>query len=99
MAWGALAFIQLPVGQGVYLSLNSWHILGYVIPNHAASYCWPAALLPRAFLTWYDLVHLCYFRVAESILEEGEVILQGFDLGLQYYGIGVSDGLVDGLFG
>lgn len=98
MTRGELTLVQLPVRQRVYLSLNSWHVLGYVVPNHAVPYSWLAALLHNALLLRDVLDYLGCFRVAEGILEEGEVILQGFDLRLKNDGIGVPDGLVDGLF-
>lgn len=50
MTRGELTLIQLPTGQGVYLSMESWHVLGYVVANHAVPYCWLAALLHDALL-------------------------------------------------
>lgn len=72
--------------------------MGYVVTNHAVPYSWLAALLYFVLLVRDVLDYLGCFGVAEGILEEGEVILQGFDLRLKDDGIGVSDGLVDGLF-
>lgn len=71
---------QLPTRQGVDFGLNCWYILSDVVADQAVPHCWLAALLHYVLLMWDILDYLCYFRVAEGILEEGEVVLQGFDL-------------------
>ena len=39
MTRGQLTFIQFPVGQGVYFSLDRWHVLGNVATYHAVPHC------------------------------------------------------------